>query len=127
MPRKGYRKPADEARSIPVKVCLTPQEKSHLLKCVEASEVHGMADFIRKVVMGFAIKPRRPHTYDKLVNELAVLNRRLASIDNNMNQFAKTANMGLIISEHHFTQELAEHRDVKAQARAILEQVAMRQ
>jgi len=94
MPRKGYRKPACEARTIPVNVRLSPREKDHLLKCVEESDVTGVADFLRLLIMGFEIKRRPTQTRARMIDELASLNRRLASIDNNMNQLARLANSG---------------------------------
>lgn len=126
MPRKGYRKPRHEARTIPVNVRLTPREKDHLLRCVEASEVHGMADFIRALIMAFEVKPRRPQTYAKLVDELARLNRKLARIDNNMNQLARAGNRGLPVSTIELHETLDEHRALKGLARQVLEQVALR-
>ncbi len=126
MPRKGYRKPAGEARTIPVNVRLTPQEKAHLLECVEVSDVSGIADFIRLLILGHEIKRRPANTYAKLVDELARLNRKLASIDNNMNQLARTGNAGRVVSEIQLNQTLDEHRTLKAMAVELLQRVAAR-
>ena len=126
MPRKGYKKPPDEARTIPVNVRLSPHEKKHLDACVDASDVYGVADFLRRLIMGFEIKPRPPNTHAMLVDEIARLNRRLASIDNNMNQFAKSANIGRIVSEISFQRELKEHRELKLLAAELLTKVAAR-
>lgn len=114
MPRSGYRKPADEARSYSIKVRLNPAEKSHLEKCVAASDVTGNADFVRRRIMGFEIK--RPPSDAKLrvIDELAALNRKLSSIDNNMNQLAKAANSGnpypikVVLDQLHHLKKLRE-------------------
>lgn len=126
MPRKGYRKPAHTARTVPVNVRLTPQEKTHLLACVEASEVDGIASFLRALILDFEIKPRRPNSYAKLVYELSQLNRKLASIDNNMNQLARKANTGRIVSDIDLRRELENHRQIKHVAQDVLAKVAMR-
>lgn len=126
MPRKGYRKPAHEARSIVVNVRLTPQEKNHLQACMTASEVHGMADLIRDLIMGVEIKPRRPNSYAKLIDELARLNRKLASLDNNMNQLARTANSGRIVAESDLATSLTEHQALRGLATDLLNQLAAR-
>ena len=126
MPRKGYKKPAHEARSIPINVRLSPQEKNHLDQCVQASDVTGVADFIRALIAGHEIKQRRPNSYANLVDEVARLNRKLASIDNNMNQFAKSANIGKIVSEIHFNDLQQAHQSLKAEASALLSKLATR-
>ena len=126
MPRKGYRKPAHEARTIPVNVRLTPQEKNHLDTCVEASSVYGTADYLRHLIMGVEIKPRRISQSARLVDELARLNRKLASIDNNMNQLAHRANSSGIISEDEILRALGEQRDVRTLPADILTQIAGR-
>lgn len=126
MPRKGYRKPACEARTIPVNVRLAPREKEHLLKCVEESDVTGVADFLRLLIMGFEIKRRPPQARVRMIDELATLNRKLASIDNNMNQLARMANSGARVSEIHLQHTLDSHRELKALAMHVLQQVAER-
>ena len=126
MPRKGYRKPAHEARSIPLHVRLSPQEKAHLDHCVDASDVSGAADFVRLLIAGHEIKPRRPNTYSALLDEVARLNRKLASIDNNMNQFARSANVGKIVSEIHFDHMRKEHQALRSFAALLLQKLATR-
>lgn len=126
MPRKGYKKPPHEARTIPVNVRLSPQEKQHLETCVEASDVTGTADFIRLLIAGHEIKPRRPNTYASLLDEVARLNRKLASIDNNMNQFARSANIGKIVSEIHFDEMRRHHQQLKSAAAEVLHKLATR-
>lgn len=126
MPRKGYRKPAYEARTIPVNTRLTPLEKDHLLECVEQSNVDGIADYLRQLIMGHEIKRRPPNSYAKLIDQLATLNRKLASIDNNMNQLARMANSGARVSEIHLQHTLDQHKQLKALAASVLQQMAAR-
>ena len=47
MPKKGYKKPEAEARTLRVHTSLTPSEKRHLDQCVDASHVTGRSDYIR--------------------------------------------------------------------------------
>lgn len=126
MPRRGYKKPAHEARTIPVNVRLTPHEKKQLDAQVEASDVTGAADFIRLRIAGVEIKSRRSNGYAKLVDELARLNRRIASIDNNMNQLARMANSGHRVSEIHLQETINEHRQLKVLAADVLQRIAAR-
>lgn len=126
MPRKGYKKPPSEARNIPINVRLSPHEKNHLDQCVAASDVNGTADFLRLLIAGHEIKPRRPNTYASLLDEVARLNRKLASIDNNMNQFAKSANIGKIVSEIHFNDMRQSHQQLKSEAAEVLHKLATR-
>lgn len=126
MPRKGYRKPAAEARTISVNVRLTPHEKSALMQHVEASDVSGIADFIRHLISGAEIKRRPQHAYAKLIDQLAMLNRKLASIDNNLNQLARIANSGGRVAEIDLQQALDHHKALKALAASALQQVVQR-
>lgn len=126
MPRKGYRKPIQEARNISVNVRLSQQEKDHLAECVNASDVTGTADYIRLLISGHEIKPRKPNTYANLIDELARLNRKLASIDNNMNQFARSANIGKIVSAIHFDGMRQQHLELRSEAAALLQKLATR-
>ena len=126
MPRKGYRKPENEARKLLVHTRLTPLEKKHLERGVAESDVVGVADFIRHLIMGHEIKPRPSNSRSKLIDGLATLNRKLASIDNNMNQLARIANSGGRVSEIHLQQTLDQHRELKALAASVLQQIAER-
>ena len=126
MPRKGYRKPASEARKLLVHTRLTPLEKKHLELSVAQSDVLGTADYIRQLIMGHEIKRRPSNSRSKLIDGLATLNRKLASIDNNMNQIARVANSGGRVSEIHLQQTLDEHKELKALAASVLQQIAER-
>ena len=126
MPRKGYRKPESEARKLLVHTRLTPLEKQHLEKSVAESDVLGVADFIRQLIMGHEIKRRPSNSRTKLIDGLATLNRKLASIDNNMNQIARIANSGGRVSEIHLQRTLDQHKELKALAASVLQQIAER-
>lgn len=126
MPRRGYRKPAAEARSITIRTYLTPLEKNQLIQNVQRSDVLGVAEYIRELILGHEIKRRPPNSRAKLIDGLATLNRKLASIDNNMNQLARIANSGGRVSEIHLQQTLDEHKRLKALAAEVLQQIAGR-
>ena len=126
MPRKGYRKPESEARKHLVHTRLTPLEKLHLERSVSESDVVGVADYIRRLIMGHEVKRRPPNSNAKLIDGLATLNRKLASIDNNMNQLARVANSGGRVSEIHLQRTLEEHKKLKALAASVLQQISER-
>lgn len=126
MPRKGYRKPESEARTHLVHTRLTPLEKEYLTKNVAQSDVLGVADYIRQLIMGHELKHRPPNSKSKLIDGLATLNRKLASIDNNMNQLARIANSGGRVSEVDLQRTLDQHKQLKALAANVLQQIAER-
>tara|TARA_B100000749_G_scaffold267409_1_gene244302 strand:- start:238 stop:621 length:384 start_codon:yes stop_codon:yes gene_type:complete len=123
MPKKGYRKPEAEARTLRVHTSLTPSEKRHLDQCVDASHVTGRSDYIRLLILGKDVPKRTSASKAKLIDELARLNRKLASLDNNINQIAKTRNTGLPVSQIHFDEALNDHRKLKYWAAEVLKKV----
>lgn len=124
MPRKGYRKPANEARSHLVHVRLTHAEKSHLERSVRASDVTGNADFIRRRIMGFEIKRPPSQSKVKLIQEVAALNRSLSILGNNINQLAKAANSGLPVAMRDVSQELDTLNRLLPEASHLLNKLA---
>ena len=113
MPTKGYKKPADERRSYPLRVLLTPSEKQHLDALVATSTVATNAGFVRHLIMGI-----RPKARDQRAADHAELIRQLAKIGGNLNQIARDVNTGRTVEPSGF-------QDTIDQLQAVLTKVAL--
>lgn len=84
------------SRSIPVWMRLNEKEAAHLQRLVATSGLKREV-FLRKLLMGYDIKPRPPAEWPELL-------RQVSAIGNNINQIARIANSEKAIS-HDALQE----------------------
>lgn len=90
MPPRGYRKPTIETRSERIDVYVTPTELAAIDGSAEACD-QTRAAFVRACALGV-----RPQAKPARITAEAI--RQLTSIGNNLNQLAKQANTGFVVS-----------------------------
>ena len=90
MPPKGHRKASAEVRSERIDVYVTPAELAAIDEAAETCD-QTRAAFVRACSLGV-----RPQAKPARVSAQTI--RQLTSIGNNLNQLARQANTGLVVS-----------------------------
>lgn len=127
MPRKGYRKPDAERRSVDLRIKTTAAERAAIEAAYGASEfaeTGSLADFVRAALLGQRIKPRPSGARAKLILELAALHGELAKHGANLNQLARAANSGQTVEPSGLQAAIDDNARLRAELNAMLARVA---